>query len=150
MTHSARVPINAPQEIFQEAVAETLSKLHLEISYNILTGFADTAIFIANGPVEVLEVREVHTTAGSHGSAVSLQVEKCTGTTAPGSGTNLLTNNSDVGFNLKGTANTVQEGTLTATRATRQLAAGDRLALDFAGTLTALAGVCVTIKLGWI
>jgi hypothetical protein len=100
--------------------------------------------------VEVLEIREVHTTAGSHGSAVSLQVEKCTGTTAPGSGTNLLTNNSDVGFNLKGTANTVQEGTLIATRATRQLAAGDRLALDFAGTLTALAGVCVTIKLGWI
>ena len=150
MTHSARIPIGAPQEIFQEAVAEALSKMHMEISYNILTGFADTAIYIANAPVEVLEIREIHTTAGSHGSAVNLQVEKCTGTTAPGSGTNLLTNNSNAGFNLKGTVNTVQEGALTATRTARQLAAGDRLALDFAGTLTALAGVCVTIKLGWI
>jgi hypothetical protein len=41
----------------------------------------------------------------------------------------------------------VQNGTLTATAATKTLAAGNRIALDFTGTTTALAGVLVTIVL---
>lgn len=58
-----------------------------------------------------------------------------------------LTNNANAGFDLKGTANTVQTGTLTATTADLQLATGDRLSLDFAGTLTDLAGLLVTVSL---
>lgn len=97
--------------------------------------------------MEVVAIRQVHSVAGSDGSAVNLQVVKDTGTDAPGAGTNLLTNNSNAGFNLKATANTVQTGTLTSTAATKKLAAGDRLSVDFAGTLTDVAGVVVTVTL---
>ena len=59
----------------------------------------------------------------------------------------MLTNNTNAGFNLKGTANTVQAGALTTTAAALKLAPGDRLSADFAGTLTAVAGVVVTVEL---
>lgn len=108
---------------------------------------ADEAFFIATRACKVVSVSEVHSTAGSDAGAVSLQVVKDTGTNAPGAGTDLLTNNSNVGFNLKGTANTVQTGVLTATAASLTLAAGDRLSVDFAGVLTALAGVVVTVHI---
>jgi hypothetical protein len=107
----------------------------------------DQAVFIADGAYVIERIDYIHETAGSDGSAVNLQVKKCTGTQAPASGTNLLTNNTSAGFNCKATANTVQNGTLTATAATKTLAAGNRIALDFTGTTTALAGVLVTIVL---
>lgn len=125
--------------------------LHLMIRFNgaAATQLVDQVLFIC--PVghayQVAAVDEVHATAGSDASAVSLQVTKETGTQAPGAGTDLLTNNTNAGFNMKGTANTVQNGTLTSTTADLQLAAGNRLSIDFAGTLTALAGVAVTITL---
>lgn len=107
----------------------------------------DSAFYVATRPMEVVAIRQVHSVAGSDGSAVNVQVVKDTGTDAPGAGTNLLTNNSNAGFNLKATANTVQTGTLTSTAATKKLAAGDRLSVDFAGTLTDVAGVVVTATL---
>lgn len=107
----------------------------------------DQAFFIADRAYQVTRIDEVHATAGSDGSAVNLQITKDTGTAAPGAGTDLLTNNTNAGFDMKGTANTVQNGTLTGTTASLQLAAGDRLSLDFAGTVTALAGVVVTVTL---
>jgi len=150
MTHILDIPIGAPELVFQEAVANRLGRMHLEVSYVMETSFADGVFFLANSPFEVLEITQIHKTAGSDGSDVNLQIEKITGTTVPGSGTNLLTNNSDAGFDMKGTASTVQTGVLTSTRADRLLAKGDRLGVDFAGTLTALAGVCVTVTLRWI
>lgn len=108
---------------------------------------ADSVFYVATRPMEVVAIRQVHSVAGSDGSAVNVQVVKDTGTDAPGAGTNLLTNNSNAGFNLKATANTVQTGTLTSTAATKKLAAGDRLSVDFAGTLTDVAGVVVTVTL---
>jgi hypothetical protein len=108
---------------------------------------ADQAFYVAPSAVRVVAVSEVHSTAGSDGSAVNLQVTKDVSTDAPGGGTDLLTNNANAGFNLKGTANTTQVGTLTATVASLKLAAGDRLSVDFAGTLTAVAGVVVTVTL---
>lgn len=107
----------------------------------------DQNVFIADRALQVTRIDYNHATAGTDGSAVNLQVAKQTGTQAIGSGTNLLTNNTNAGFNCKATINTVQNGTLTGTTASLQLAAGDRLALDFAGTVTSLAGVTVTIQL---
>lgn len=107
----------------------------------------DHAFFTADRAYQVVGITEIHATAGNDGSAVNLQVTKDTGTNAPGAGTDLLTNNTNAGFNLKATANTLQTGTLTATTASLQLAAGDRLSLDFAGTVTTLAGVQVTVAL---
>lgn len=107
----------------------------------------DQAFFIADRAYNVISIFEVHKTAGNDAGAVNLQVVKDTSTNAPGAGTDLLTNNTNAGFDLKGTASTVQTGTLTATAASLKLAAGDRLSVDFAGTLTTLAGVLVTVYL---
>lgn len=98
--------------------------------------------FIANRPIEIMKIKEVHSTAGSDGGAVTLQIEKLTGTTALDSGSTIL----NTAFDLKGTANTVVSYSgYIGLNANRQLVEGDRLALKDAGTLTSLAGVCVTI-----
>lgn len=103
----------------------------------------DGNIFVANRKYKVIGISEVHTTAGSDGSAVTLSVNKCTGTQTPAQGTTLMSGT----FDMKGTAQTVQNATLVALQSTLILNAGDRLALDFAGTITALAGVQVTVDL---
>lgn len=122
---------------------------YITATYNMLANgsLADAAFFIADRAYTVVAISEVHSVAGNDAGAVNLQVTKDTSTNAPGAGTDLLTNNSNAGFDMKGTANTVQNGTLTATAASLKLAAGDRLAVDFAGTLTTLAGVVVTVYL---
>ncbi len=108
-------------------------------------GVADQAFMVANMPMKISAIYYVHSTAGTNGSAVNLQVTKDTSTNAPGAGTDLLTNNTNAGFNCKGTINVVQTGALSATTANLWLAAGDRLSVDFAGTTTALAGVVVVV-----
>lgn len=118
-------------------------------TYSMLANgsLADQCFFVADRAYTVLAINQVHSVAGNDAGAVNLQVTKDTGTQAPGAGADLLTNNSNAGFNLKGTANTVQNGTLTSTAGALTLAAGDRLSVDFAGTLTTLAGVVVTVAL---
>jgi hypothetical protein len=111
---------------------------------NANASLADESFFIADRAYQVMAIREVHSAAGNDAGAVAMQVTKDTGTNAPGAGSDLLTS---TGFNMKATANTVQAGTLVATAATLTLAAGDRLAVDFNGTLTTLAGVVVTVVL---
>jgi hypothetical protein len=104
---------------------------------------ADEAFFIADRAYVVDSIREVHSAAGTHSAAVSLQVTKDTGTDAPGAGTDLLS----TAFDLKGTANTVQSAALTSDGAALTLAAGNRLSVDYAGVLTTVAGVVVTAML---
>lgn len=98
-------------------------------------------------PVQVTAVSYRHAVAGDDAGAVNLQLSKLTGTTALGSGTDLLTNNTNAGFNCKGTAQTNQTGTLTATTASLQLAAGNCLEADFAGTVATLSGVLMEVTL---
>lgn len=91
-----------------------------------------------------LSVNEVHTTAGSDAGAVTVQIEKLISTTAPGSGTVLLSS----GINMKGTANTVQYGTLASIQKTNfSLKKSDRLALKLTGTPTAVANAVFTVTL---
>ena len=92
-------------------------------------------------PIQIIAIYESHTTAGTDGSAVTLNIEKLTGTQALDAGAILLS----TAFDLKGTINTVNTGTLTSTRSDLILSKGDRLALKDSGTLTDVAGVCVTI-----
>lgn len=105
----------------------------------------DRVIFVAPVACQVVAASEVHGVAA--GGASKLQLTKDTGTDAPGGGTDLLTNNTNTGFDLNATANTVQAGTLTATTASLQLATGDRLALDFANSIQSTAGLAVTVWL---
>lgn len=107
---------------------------------------ADGAFMIADRAYRVIQVDEIHAVAGSDVGAVSLDIKKQTGTQAPSAGVSVLA----VTFDLKGTANTrvsKSGADLTATAADKDLAAGNRLSLDFTGTLTAVAGLCVTVKL---
>ena len=90
------------------------------------------AVFIADRAYVVTGVKAVFGTASASGT---LNVEKLTGTTAAGSGTAMLTGT----LSLSGTPNTVLSGTLTGTTATLTLAAGDRIGVVLAGTLTSLA-----------
>ena len=119
----------------------------LEISARQLASPATELVFIANAKYQVTAVRYRHHVAGTNGSAVTLQVTKDPSGTAPGAGTALLTNNTNAGFDCKAAVDTNQVGTLTATTASLQLAAGDGLSLAYTGTLTTLAGVAVTIAL---
>lgn len=103
----------------------------------------DQNVFVADRAYQLVGVREVHGTASSDGGAVTLDVVKLTGTTAPASGTTMLSGT----INMKGTANTVVSGGLTATAANLLLAVGDRIGFNYTGTVTALADVNVTLVL---
>lgn len=105
----------------------------------------DRVIFVATQACKIIAISESHAVAA--GGASALQVTKDTGTTAPGAGTDLLTNNTNTGFDLNATANTVQVGALVATAATVTLAAGDRLSIDFAQAIQSTAGLTITITL---
>ena len=91
-------------------------------------------VSIARNTIQLVAVREAHSVVG--GAACTITVEKLTSTTAPGSGTALLT----AAIDLTATINTVVAPALTATLADLQFAAGDRVGLKFTGTQTGLVG----------
>lgn len=107
----------------------------------------DQNVFIADRPYDVIAVRESHAVAGNDAGAVTLDVKKATSTTAIASGTTVLAST----FDMKGTANTVVTKTRAnagvVSTAVATLAQGDRLGLDFTGTITTLSGVQVSIML---
>lgn len=107
---------------------------------------SNAAFFVANAPYTVSAVRWAHSTAGSSATCL-IEMTKDTSTDAPGAGTALLTNNTNTGFNGNATADVPQTGALVTTAGATTLAIGNRLSLDFNGTLTALAGVCCTVSL---
>lgn len=100
--------------------------------------------FIAPFACTLTEFKEVHQTAGTDLSAVTITLEKLTGTTALDSGVVMLQST----LSLKATANTVQAGTLQSTTISNlNLSRGDRMALKDAGTLTDVANVTVYCEL---
>lgn len=96
----------------------------------------DKVFFVADRAYAVKGIRGRVTVAGSDGSAVTATVRKVPSGTAIGSGTALHSST----FNLKGTADTNQSLTLSTTSGVLDIAAGDSLAVDFTGTLTAATG----------
>lgn len=91
-----------------------------------------------SGTYQIAAVTETHGTASSSGT---LQVEVATGTQAIASGTNQLTGT----MTIAGTANTPVNGTIITSPTT--IAAGSRINLIFAGTVTNLANASVTVVL---
>jgi hypothetical protein len=105
----------------------------------------DRAIFLATTGWYIEGITQIHSVAA--GGTSNLQVTKDVSTDAPGAGTDLLTNNTNAGFDLNGTANTVQTGTLATTAGLRHLAAGNRLSLDFAHAIQSTAGLKIGLRL---
>ena len=95
--------------------------------------------YTAHFPCEVAEFSTCWETASSSGT---LQLERLTGTTAPGSGDLIL---SSV-ISTAGAANTMVYGTL-AVGTVRQLERGNRLAIRDGGTLTSSVGLSTTTLL---
>ena len=93
--------------------------------------------------MEVMWVAESHIVAGTNAGAVTMDVVKLTSGQAVASGVSILT----AEFDMKSTANTPVQKQGKDLANTRQLKNGERLALDFTGTLTDLAGVQVTLYL---
>lgn len=132
----------------------------LYVPYNV-TGAATSSsaigvFFIAPFPMTLSGVWESHGTAGTAGGAVTLQIEKLTGTQAAGAGVNMLA----TAIDLKGAINTViyYPDTFTtrflsqdfdATYGTKYVAlqGGDRIALKTSGTLTSVADITVLLEL---
>jgi len=98
--------------------------------------------FIANRPYQVLYATERHETAGTSGSAVTMQLAKVPSGTAPASGTNIL----KTAIDLKATAN-VNQLPVPVVGSASILNPGDALSLITTGTLTSLAGVTVSVLL---
>lgn len=115
------------------------------VSVPILAAAVDTWAFIAPVACQVVSVKEIHSVVGSTSAAV--RPRKVTDTSAPGAAASATVKElTTAGFDLTATINTTQTLTLSATAADYQLAAGDKIGLDFSGTLTGLVGV-VTIAL---
>ena len=99
----------------------------------------DVDVFQADRAYKVVAIRESHSVVG--GAAAAVRPRKITDTSAPGAaaGANvkeLTTANVD----LTAAINTVVSPALSATASDLVLAAGNRIALDFSGTLTGLVG----------
>lgn len=108
-----------------------------------------SAAYVADDSYYIVEARAVWTAAGTDGGAVTLTIEKLTGTQAPGAGANMFGTST---INLKGVANTVQRlvssqltGLTAAQKAAQQLSPGDRMSATLTGTLTSLAGLTVRV-----
>lgn len=99
--------------------------------------------FIAQRDYYLISVTERHEVAGSDAGAVTMQLYKVPSGTAPASGTALL----GTTFNLKSTANTNVEGTLSTTPGILTIPRGYALAFVTSGTLTAVQGVTAAVVL---
>ncbi|MCL5667346.1 MAG: hypothetical protein M1383_06275 [Patescibacteria group bacterium] len=140
-----------PEQQHQNSPQQTsLHQLIGSLTFTVFAKVADTdaqtaakygPVFIAPFPCALIKFQERHAVAGSDAGAVTLDLEKVSSGTAKGSGTTMLASTLD----LKAAADTIQNGSLTATYANRELAIGDAIALKTSGALTALKDVCVEL-----
>jgi len=109
-------------------------------------GTATQTVFIANRDCEISAINAIVSAPETASGTYTLDVTKDVSTNAPGAGTTCLSATVDLKTIV---ANTVKTPALTSTAATLRLAAGDRIAVKFAGTATptAIAGVCVIISI---
>lgn len=112
----------------------------VNIEYNASS--IDKVCFVATRAYVVKGIAGMPVVAGTDAAAVTAAIKKASGTTAIASGTALHSST----MNLKGTINTVQTLTLSTTASELAIAAGDRVGVDFTGTMTAAVGV-ITVML---
>ena len=108
----------------------------------------DVGIWLADADAELVWAAEIHATLGTDGSPVTADLVRCASAVAAASGTSLLSST----FNLKATINTRQLKSVSTggLAAARLIYAGESLAINFAGVMTALTGVNITVVLNRI
>ncbi len=145
LPYHAHTGVDSPNISFTSLIDRTIFNSFTIPGTSAATDTNYSIFFIAPFACTLLEVREVHAVLGTDAGAVTLQVEKLTGTTAPGAGTVLLS----TAVNLKAVINTVVVPVLVPLKSSLNLAVNDRLAFVAAGVLTAVANVTVSIVLGF-
>src|SRR6185437_15400937 len=91
--------------LFQHSL-RAVAPFHATYFFTGTAAATNQAFFVAPNNCQIVDISEVHSAAA--GGTSTLTVQKDTGTTAPGSGTDVMSNS----FNLNGTANTTQTATL--------------------------------------
>lgn len=120
----------------------------LTITTDLMAASVDKWIFVAPFACQVLSVREIHSVAGGSGAAARPRKIAAATVAAPGAAVAAgITEITTAAFDLTTTADTTVTGTLSATASDYTLAVGDKIGIDFAGTLTALVGhMTISIK----
>jgi hypothetical protein len=106
------------------------------------SAIADKIIGIVPVKCELVSVKEVHGTAGNDGSAVTASIERLQGTETSGNGDQVV----NATINLKGTADTVQTGTIVETGNIHIFAAGDRVGFNLGGNSATLATMIIACE----
>lgn len=104
--------------------------------------------WISDGYYELIEARRRHSANG--GAAAAVDVQKTPSGTALGAGVSMLASTFDLTANansITGGVKSASNAGLSATKTNRQLAPGDAIGVVTSGTLTALAGLQVTVVL---
>ena len=142
-----------PGDMVQLAIAPLGSQIYINSATGIfsanwqqylaasvpVTGTSYT-MFIAD---RAYRVKGARTVASSSAAVPTIDITKDTGTGAPGSGSSVLSSATSINT----TANTVNVATASATVANATLAAGDRLAIKWGGTVGSLTGATVSVLL---
>ena len=113
-------------------------------TYGRETEDVNSVIFISDDAWVVVGAQCITGTAETTGNSY-IQLERLSGVEVADAGDDILTNNANLGFNVRATAGTVQTGTLNSSYVT--LADGDRLGLVLSAAATQLTGFNITIKL---
>lgn len=108
------------------------------VMMELLAASVDKWAFIADRGYQVIGFKEVHSVVGSTSALV--RPRKVTDTSAPGAAASTTVIELCAGFDLTATVNTVLTGTLVTAGGANILASGDKIGLDFSGTLTGLVG----------
>jgi hypothetical protein len=118
----------------------------ITIRTDLLAASVDTWMFVADRAYEVTYIGEVHSVVGSTSAAVQPRKVTAVATDAPGAAAGSTVKElTTAAIDLTATINVVQAPALTATAADLLLAAGDKIGLNFTGTLTGLVGTLTII-----
>lgn len=112
------------------------------ITSELLAASVDKWMFVADRAYRVVGFREIHSVVGGSGAVVRPRKVTAAGTDAPGAAAGATVKElTTADIDLTTTINVTQTPTLTATAADALLAAGDKVGLNFGGTLTGLVGL---------
>jgi len=105
------------------------------------SSIASKVIGIVPVKAQLVKVYEVHGTAA--GQTATLGIERLQGVETSGNGDQVV---SATGIDLEGTADTVQEGTITTTSDIHIFAAGDRVGVELTGNSATCATMIVACQ----
>lgn len=135
--------------LFVDCTGHDASALDImTFSDDLMAASVDEWVWVAPRACVLTGIDEIHSVIGGSGAVVTPRKVTAAGTAAPGDAAGATVKElTTAAIGLETTINVSQAPTLTATLADRVFAAGDKLAHNFAGTLTGLVGkVTYTFK----